>query len=154
MRMLKPISISGAVLAAVLLLAAAAAEAQMRQASAEVVRATGRVEALRAGQTQWVAAAPGTRLVDGDHIRAMAGASADLALPDGSTILVAEDTPPAAPPAPATPARPPPPAPGGPPPGAADTARLPAPPPEGRGAGGGGPGAPPGGGGAQPGRVF
>ena len=36
MRMLKPISISGAVLAAVLLLAAAAAEAQMRQASAEV----------------------------------------------------------------------------------------------------------------------
>jgi len=92
MRMLKPISISGAVLAAVLLLAAAAAEAQMRQASAEVVRATGRVEALRTGQTQWVAAAPGTRLVDGDHIRAMAGASADLSLPDGSTILVAENT--------------------------------------------------------------
>ena len=91
MRMLRPLSISGAVLAAVVLLAPAA-EAQMRQASAEVVRATGRVEALRKGQTQWVAAAPGARLVEGDQIRAMAGASADLSLPDGSTILVAENT--------------------------------------------------------------
>ncbi|OGL12704.1 MAG: hypothetical protein A3I17_01680 [Candidatus Rokubacteria bacterium RIFCSPLOWO2_02_FULL_72_37] len=91
MRTLRSLSFCGAVLAALTLLASAA-EAQMRQASAEVVRATGRVEALRQGQAQWAAAGPGTRLAEGDQIRAMAGASADLALPDGSTILVAENT--------------------------------------------------------------
>ena len=68
------------------------AEAQMRAASAEVVRATGRVEVLPKGQTNWAGGAVGGRLVEGDQIRALAGGSADLNLPDGSTILVSENT--------------------------------------------------------------
>jgi hypothetical protein len=80
-------------LVAVVLLAAwGQAEAQLRPASAEIVRAVGRVETLAKGQTTWAPAAVGGRLVEGDQIRALAGGSADLNLPDGSTILVAENT--------------------------------------------------------------
>jgi hypothetical protein len=68
------------------------AEAQMRAASAEVRRVVGKVEYQQKGQGAWTPAAVGTRLVAGDHIRAMAGGAADLDLPDGSTILVAENT--------------------------------------------------------------
>ena len=68
------------------------AEAQMRAASAEIVRATGRVDLLPKGQTNWTPGSVGARLVEGDQIRALAGGSADLNLPDGSTILVAENT--------------------------------------------------------------
>jgi hypothetical protein len=80
-------------LAILLLLAAGGpAAAQMRAASAEVVRATGPVDVLAKGRTAWTPAAVGARLVEGDQIRALAGGSADLNLPDGSTILVAENT--------------------------------------------------------------
>jgi hypothetical protein len=75
-----------------LLLAWGQAEAQLPAASAEVARVTGRVEVLAKGQSNFVAAAVGARLVEGDQIRALAGGSADLNLPDGSTILVAENT--------------------------------------------------------------
>src|SRR5688500_3470675 len=76
-----------------LLLAAwGSAEAQMRAVSAEVVRLTGRVEGLPKGQTQWTPVTVGTRFVEGDQVRALAGASADLNLPDGSTILIAENS--------------------------------------------------------------
>jgi hypothetical protein len=76
-----------------LLLAAwGSADAQMRPASAEVVRATGRVDILPKGQTTWVPATVGARLVEGDQVRALAGGAADLNLPDGSTILVAENS--------------------------------------------------------------
>src|SRR5712691_4774701 len=68
------------------------AEAQMRAVSAELVRATGRVEILQKGQASWIAATVGARLVEGDQVRAQPGGSADLNLPDGSTILVAENT--------------------------------------------------------------
>jgi len=66
--------------------------AQSRAGSAEVKRLTGQVEVLKKGQTQWAPAAVGAKLVDGDDIRAHAGASAELALPDGSTLFVAENT--------------------------------------------------------------
>ncbi len=82
-----------AVLLGVLALAASApAEAQMRPVSAEAVRVTGRVEALPRGLTQWRPVAVGARFVEGDQVRALAASSADLNLPDGSTIFVAENT--------------------------------------------------------------
>lgn len=68
------------------------AEAQMAAATAEVVRLAGRVDVLQKGQTAWAATSLGARLREGDQIRALAGGSADLNLPDGSTILVAENT--------------------------------------------------------------
>ena len=92
MRTVRPLHVFGVVLALLVMLASATAEAQLRASSAEVVRATGRVEVLKSGQTQWAAAPTGTRLAEGDQIRAFNGASADLSLPDGSTIFVAENT--------------------------------------------------------------
>jgi hypothetical protein len=77
---------------ALLLAAWGSAEAQMRPSSAELVRVTGRVELLPKGQTAWAPAAVGARLVEGDQVRALAAAAADLTLPDGSTILIAENT--------------------------------------------------------------
>ena len=52
----------------------------------------GRVEILRKGQTQWIPAVIGARLVEGDDIRAFSGAQAELALPDTSTVLLAENS--------------------------------------------------------------
>ena len=68
------------------------AHAQVAPARTEVKALTGRVEVLRRGQAQWVAAAAGTALNEGDEIRAWGGASAELLLPDGTSILVAENT--------------------------------------------------------------
>ena len=92
MNRLKPRSVVGLVGLLTVLAFSAAAEAQMRAVSAEVVRATGRVDVMPKGQAAWTPAALGARLVEGDQIRALAGGSADLNLPDGSTILVAENT--------------------------------------------------------------
>lgn len=66
--------------------------AQQLVPAAEVKRAIGRVEVLRKGQTQWVPAVIGDRLVEGDDIRAFAGAQAELALPDTSTAVIAENS--------------------------------------------------------------
>jgi len=68
------------------------AQAQMTAATAEVVRLVGRVDLMPKGQAAWTAASLGARLREGDQIRALAGGAADLNLPDGSTILVAENT--------------------------------------------------------------
>ena len=51
-----------------------------------------RVEVLAKGQTQWIPAVVGARLAEGDDIRAYAGASAEVALPDTSTVVVAENS--------------------------------------------------------------
>jgi len=67
-------------------------EAQMRATNAELVRVTGRVDLLPKGQSGWTTAAIGARLVEGDQIRTLGGGSAELNLPDGSVILVAENT--------------------------------------------------------------
>src|SRR2546426_8650111 len=66
--------------------------AQQPAASAELKRVVGRVEILRKGQTQWIPAVVGALLVEGDDIRAFSGASAELALPDTSTVVLAENS--------------------------------------------------------------
>jgi len=68
------------------------AAAQQARASVELKRVVGRVEILRAGQTQWLPAMLGARLVEGDDIRAFSGASADLVFPDTSTVVLAENS--------------------------------------------------------------
>ena len=68
------------------------AAAQEARASVELKRVVGRVEILRTGQTQWLPAVVGARLVEGDDIRAFSGASADLAFPDTSTVVLAENS--------------------------------------------------------------
>jgi hypothetical protein len=65
---------------------------QQAPASAELTRVIGRVEVLRKGQTQWVPAVIGARLVEGDDIRAFSGAQAELAMPDTSTVQLAENS--------------------------------------------------------------
>jgi len=52
----------------------------------------GRVEVLQKGQTQWIPAVVGAQLAEGDDIRAYAGAMAELALPDSSTVMLTENS--------------------------------------------------------------
>ena len=59
---------------------------------AEIKAVSGRVEVLRRGQSQWNAATVGAKLAEGDEIRAWGGASAELELPDGTNLVVAENT--------------------------------------------------------------
>src|SRR5689334_25185150 len=66
--------------------------AQSNTPSAELKRVVGRVEVLSKGQTQWIPAVVGARLAEGDDIRAYAGATAELTLPDTSTVVVAENS--------------------------------------------------------------
>lgn len=81
------------VLGAVLLLAVPEPVlAQQAAPSAELKRVVGRVEILRKGQTQWVPAVIGDRLVEGDDIRAFSGAQAELGLPDTSTAVLSENS--------------------------------------------------------------
>jgi len=68
------------------------AGAQQVPGSAELTRVVGRVELLRKGQTQWGPAVVGAHLVEGDDIRAFSGASAELLLPDKSTVVLAENS--------------------------------------------------------------
>ena len=84
--------LAAALALAVLLGTVERAPAQTRPASAELKRVSGRVEVLKKGQPQSIPAVVGARLVEGDDIRAFAGASAELQLPDGSTLLVAENS--------------------------------------------------------------
>ena len=88
----KRFGVVGALGLVLCLLAWAPVDAQPKPATGQVTRATGRVEALKKGQTQWSSIGVGAQLAEGDQIRAGSGASADLALPDGSTILVAENS--------------------------------------------------------------
>ena len=92
MQRLRPRGLVVGIVGALVLAAWGSADAQMRPASAEIIRANGRVEVLPKGQTNWTAGTVGVRLVEGDQIRAMAASAADLTLPDGSTILIAENT--------------------------------------------------------------
>lgn len=67
------------------------AHAQAVTAQTEIKAVTGRVEMLRQGQ-QWRAATVGSKLAEGDEIRAWSGASAELQLPDGTSLLLAENS--------------------------------------------------------------
>jgi hypothetical protein len=68
------------------------APAQQAGQSAEFKRVIGRVEVLSKGQTQWIPAVIGARLGEGDDIRAFSGASAELVLPDTSTVMLVENS--------------------------------------------------------------
>ena len=67
-------------------------DAQARAGTAVIKTVSGQVEVQRKGDTQWVAAAAGARLGEGDQVRAHAGASSALDLPDGSILFVAENS--------------------------------------------------------------
>jgi hypothetical protein len=83
----------GVALGALLVLALAGpVTAQQALPGAELKRVVGRVEILSKGQTQWIPAVVGARLAEGDDIRAYSGATAELALPDTSTVVVAENS--------------------------------------------------------------
>ena len=92
MHTVRPRSVIVGLVGLLVLAAWGSAQAQMQPASAELVRATGRVDLMPKGQTTWTPGSVGARLVEGDQIRALAGGSADLVLPDGSTILIAENS--------------------------------------------------------------
>jgi len=66
--------------------------AQQVVSSAELKRVVGRVEVLAKGQTQWIPGVVGARVAEGDDIRAYSGATAELALPDSSTVVVTENS--------------------------------------------------------------
>ena len=66
--------------------------AQQAGSSAEIKRVIGRVEVLQKGQNQWLPVVIGAQLAEGDDIRAFAGASAELALPDTSTVVLTENS--------------------------------------------------------------
>ena len=78
--------------ALVLLVTAAPVVAEPTAGTAEVKRVVGRVEVLAKGQTQWVPAVIGAKLAEGDDIRAFSGASAELAMPDTSTVTITENS--------------------------------------------------------------
>ena len=81
------------VVAALLLLAMPSSLlAQQAAPSTELKRVIGRVEVLAKGQTQWIPAVVGARLAEGDDIRAYPGASAELVLPDTSTVVLTENS--------------------------------------------------------------
>jgi hypothetical protein len=75
-----------------LLVSAGPVLAQQAAPSAEVKRVIGRVEVLAKGQTQWIPAVVGAKLTEGDDIRAFSGASAEISLPDTSTVTLVENS--------------------------------------------------------------
>ena len=75
-----------------LVLAGGPSLAEAQQASGIFSGLTGRVEVLPKGQTAWQLARLGMRVFEGDDVRALPGANAELRLPDTSTVLVAENT--------------------------------------------------------------
>lgn len=64
----------------------------LRTGTVEVRQATGPVDVQRKGQGAWTRIAAGARLSENDQIRALAGGWADLLYPDGSTVLLAENS--------------------------------------------------------------
>ena len=80
------------VLAVMLLFAGGPAWAQLTPGKAEIKRVGGKVEVLVKGQAQWAPAQVGMKLGAGDDIRSHAGGTAELALPDGSTLLLSENS--------------------------------------------------------------
>jgi hypothetical protein len=69
------------------------AAGQMTPGTAQITRVTGPVEARLGGPAAaWAPARVGMRLAEQDELRAFAGGSAELGLPDGSTIVLAENS--------------------------------------------------------------
>ena len=80
------------VVGVILVLAGGPSLAEAQQPSGIFSGLTGRVEVLPKGQTAWQLARLGMRVFEGDQVRAFPGANGELRLPDGSTVLVAENT--------------------------------------------------------------
>lgn len=76
----------------VLLALAGTAQAQLRPGTAEITRVVGHVEIRPQGALEWGPASVGARLAELGEIRTASGASADLRLPDASTLVVAENS--------------------------------------------------------------
>jgi hypothetical protein len=85
-------SVAVILLSAAMVLTMPHTSAAQQRSVAELTKVIGRVEVLRKGQTQWGPAVIGANLVEGDDIRAFSGASAELTLPDTSTIVLAENS--------------------------------------------------------------
>jgi hypothetical protein len=69
------------------------AAAQLTPATAQITRVSGPVEARVGGPTAaWTPAQVGMRLAEQDELRALAGGSAELSLPDRSTVILAENS--------------------------------------------------------------
>jgi hypothetical protein len=86
--------VAGGLIVTVLLMLslAAPAQAQLVTGTAVIKAVAGQVEVQRKDAAQWIPAVVGARLAEGDNIRAHAGGSAQLDLPDGSTLFVAENS--------------------------------------------------------------
>jgi hypothetical protein len=84
--------IAAAICASLIVVAWAAGAAEAKTGSAEIKAVSGQVEIQKKGESQWVPATIGTKLFEGDNIRAFGGASARMDLPDGSTIFLAENS--------------------------------------------------------------
>jgi hypothetical protein len=70
------------------LLSTAPGAAQVRQEEAKLTNVVGQVEVLRRGGTAWVPAKAGMPLSVGDEIRAGQDSGAEIAMVDGSIIMV------------------------------------------------------------------
>lgn len=80
-------------MAALLLVAAGwPAPAEAQQASGMFTGVNGQVEVQKKGQTAWQPARIRMAVTEGDQVRALPGGNAELRLPDGSTVFVAENT--------------------------------------------------------------
>lgn len=81
------------VAALVVLFNVAPASGQMVAANATITRVVGTVEARLGGPTAaWTPAKPGAQLAERDEIRALAASSAELRLPDGSILVLSENS--------------------------------------------------------------
>ena len=89
---MRELGIAYVIIGVLLLASPASVLAQQSAPSAELKRVVGRVELLSKGQTQWIPAVVGARLAEGDDIRCYAGASAELVLPDTSTVALTENS--------------------------------------------------------------
>ena len=72
--------------------AADVAKVSRPAATAEIGGGQGRVEILKKGTRDWNVAAEGAVLDAEDHVRTTAGAWSELRLPDGSALLIAENS--------------------------------------------------------------
>jgi hypothetical protein len=84
---LVPLAVAGA------LVSVSPALAQLVPATAEITQVRGAVEVRLGGPAAaWVPAKPGMRLAEFDEIRALAAGSAELSLPDRSTLVLSENS--------------------------------------------------------------
>ena len=93
MRLNRPFPVSAKIFSCLIgalltLLSAAPAPAQVRQEQAKLTNVVGQVEVLRRGTTAWQPAKSGMALSAGDEIRAAQDSGAEIAMVDGSIVMV------------------------------------------------------------------